>query len=124
MARKDENNTFNTLQSGEESTQVQQILENVHQIASDLHNSTSQEQAEHVLARITGLSEASQMPLLKALSRIDETDAADILAAINELSSQKSIRKEARRSLIRLEEARIYPNWTSPEIGRASCRER
>ena len=54
------------------------------------------------------------MALLKALSREQHTDAADVLVAINELSSIKEIRKEARRSLIRLEEVRIYPRWSPP----------
>src|SRR5437588_3731792 len=54
------------------------------------------------------------MALLKALSREYHQDAADVLVAINALSQLKSIRKEARRSLLRLEEARIYPRWEPP----------
>src|SRR6266568_2260909 len=42
------------------------------------------------------------------------TDAADVLAAINELSPIKSVRKEAHRSLIQLQGARIYPQWEPP----------
>src|SRR5579872_2253316 len=92
--------------SQEDTAQAQHILEQYHQIASTLHTSTDRKQAETALTEINTLSEGTQLALLKALSREHHTDAADVLAAINELSAVKSVRKEARRSLIRLEEAR------------------
>src|SRR5713101_6825211 len=104
--------------SQEDNVQAQQILAQYHQIANDLHMSTNQKQAEDLLANINNMPEAAQMALLKALSKEQHTDAADVLIAINELSQLKSVRKEARRSLIRLEEARIYPVWSAP-INRA-----
>ena len=58
------------------------------------------------------------MALLKNLSKEHHTDAADVLVAINELSPVKSVRKEARRSLIGLQGVRIYPQW-SPPVDRA-----
>src|SRR5260370_13779847 len=54
------------------------------------------------------------MALLKELSKEHENDAADVLIAVNELSPIKNVRKEARRSLIRLEELRVYPQWQPP----------
>src|SRR5579872_2593561 len=99
MTRKKENDS---LLSVEENAQVQQILAQFQQLAADLYQSASQEQAETVLATITNLSEPAQMALLKELSRQHSADAAAILLAINELSPDKNIRKEARRSLIRL----------------------
>src|SRR2546421_12968320 len=98
-----------TVVSQEENAQVQHILEQFHQIADNLHDSSNQQQAEAALTDINTMSEASQMTLLKALSKEHDTDAADILATINELSQNKSIRKEARRSLNLLEVVRIYP---------------
>src|SRR5438105_8486934 len=98
----------------EDHAQIQHILEQFHQIAHDLRNSTDQQQTEANLTDINNLSESSQMALLKALSKEPHTDAADILLAINELSPNKQVRKEARRSLIRLEEAKIYPQWHPP----------
>jgi tetratricopeptide (TPR) repeat protein len=98
----------------ENSAQVQQLLENYHQVASDLHTSKDQEQAEAALTAINTMSEGTQMALLKALSKEQHTDAADVLAAINALSPIKSVRKEARRSLIQLQGARIYPQWEPP----------
>jgi tetratricopeptide (TPR) repeat protein len=98
----------------EHSTQAQQILDRYHEIAENLHASTNQEQAEAALAEINNMPEGVQMALLKALSKEHHTDAADVLIAINELSPTKSMRKEARRSLIGLQGVRIYPQWSPP----------
>ena len=100
--------------SQEDNTQAQHVLEQYHQIAGNLHTSADQEQAEAALTEINNLPEGAQMALLKALSKELHTDAADVLLALNELSPVKSVRKEARRSLIRLEGARIYPQWKPP----------
>src|SRR5260221_4410940 len=100
--------------SAEESTQVQHQLAQYHQLAQSLHSSSNQAEAEEQLHVINGLAEASQVSLLKALSKERDSDAADVVVALNELSPLKSIRKEARRSLIRLEEVKIYPGWKPP----------
>jgi tetratricopeptide (TPR) repeat protein len=100
----------------QDNTQAQQMLERYHQVANSLRSSTDQKQAEAALAEINNMPEGAQIALLKALSKEHHTDAADILIAMNELSSTKSIRKEARRALIHLEEARIYPRWRSPVV--------
>jgi len=111
MARKKE---IHAPVSQEDTAQAQQLLGQYHKIANKLHTSSSQTEVEAALADITHLSEAAQFSLLKALSKEQEADAADVLLAINELSSSKAIRKEARRSLIRLEEVRIFPKWSIP----------
>ena len=98
----------------EHSTQAQHILDRYHEIAENLHASNNQEQAEAALAEINNMPEGVQMALLKALSKEHHTDAADVLIAINELSPTKSMRKEARRSLIGLQGVRIYPQWSPP----------
>lgn len=100
--------------SQEDNAQAQPILEQYHEVASNLHTSKDREQAEAALTEINNMSEGAQIALLKALSKEHHTDAADVLLAINELSPVKSVRKEARRSLIRLEGARIYPHWKLP----------
>jgi hypothetical protein len=100
--------------SSEENTQVQHVLAQYHQIANNLHASKDQKQVETTLTEINNLSESAQIALLKELSKENQVDAADVLTAINELSSLKSVRKEARRSLIRLESAKIYPRWEPP----------
>jgi len=100
--------------SQEDDAQAQQVFENYQQIADSLHTSTSQEQAEAALASINNLPVSAQMALLITLSKEHHSKAADVLLAINELSPNKDIRKEARRSLIRLQEARIYPQWHPP----------
>jgi tetratricopeptide (TPR) repeat protein len=117
MSRKKE---ANTLLSASEQEQVQHLLEQQHQIAQSLHSSNNQAEAEIALSAINELPEAAQIALLKALSRVDESDAADILAAVNAFSPNKEVRKEARRSLIRLEATKTYPAWTPP-IARASA---
>ncbi len=98
----------------EENTQVQYVFEQYHQIANHLHASKDQKQAETALVEINNLSESAQIALLKELSKEHQVDAADVVIALNQLSPLKSIRKEARRSLIRLESARIYPQWEPP----------
>lgn len=100
--------------SQEEDTQVQEQLTNYLQIATALHNSSDTGQAETALTPITSLSESGQMVLLQALSREKTTEAADVLLAMNTLAPLKEARKEARRSLIRLEASRLYPQWTPP----------
>ena len=94
--------------------QIQEILGHYHQIAGTLHESQDQQQADAALTTISALTEAEQLALLKALSKERDTDAADVATALYELSPSKSVRKEARRSLIRLQELRIYPKWSTP----------
>src|SRR2546428_995048 len=105
--------------SQEENAQAQQVFEHYHEIAQKLRRSTNQQEAEAALTEIDNVSEAAQMALLKLLAKEQHIDAADVLNAVYELSSIKNVRKEARRALIRLEEARIYPRWSTP-VERAS----
>src|SRR5229473_5817703 len=101
-----------------DNAQIQHLLEQRHDIAEELHNSTSRAQAETSLAALMQIDEASQLALLKTLARQHDTDAADILLAINELTPNKAVRKESRRALIQLAGAKIYPSWTpEPEPG-------
>jgi tetratricopeptide (TPR) repeat protein len=72
------------------------------------------------LTDITSMPESAQTAFLKALSRERDVDAADILQAMYEFSPVKPVRKEARRCLIGLEEARIYPQW-SFSVGRIAA---
>lgn len=111
MAKK--KNTPSSSSQGDDG-QVQQVMERYRQIAENLHSSTDRKQAEAALTSINTLSEPTQMALLRALSKEHDSDAADVLIALHELSPNKNIRKEARRSLIRLQEARIYPQWNPP----------
>jgi len=97
-----------------DEAEAQPQLGRFHQVAQKLHSTNNQEQAEAAITAITSMSEGAQVALLKALSREHHTDAADVLSAINQLSPIKDIRKEARRSLIRLEQDRIYPQWEAP----------
>ena len=95
-------------------THLQALLEQFHAIAQALHNSEDPAQVEAALDPITSAAEAAQLALLKTLSREQNEDAADVLLALNEFSPQKEVRKEARRSLIRLQESHIYPQWKPP----------
>jgi tetratricopeptide (TPR) repeat protein len=117
MARKDEHNT--TI-SEEENSQLQGILEHYQELAQQIHSSTTSTEAETALREITSLSEDVQMALLKGLVKAQTIDAADIVTALNTFSPNKEIRKEARRSLLRLDAAKIYSRWTPP-IAQASA---
>src|SRR6266516_5829390 len=101
-----------------DDAQLEHLLEQRHSIAKELHNSTSKAQAERALVELTSIDEAPQMALLKAMAKLQDTDTADVLLAINELTPNKAIRKESRRALIQLAGAKIYPSWTpEPEPG-------
>jgi Tfp pilus assembly protein PilF len=113
MSRKNESDI---ILSAEDHQQVQTLLTAYHQVAQDLHQSIDSVQAETALASFNALPEAAQLAVLKALTKETESDAADILIAIYTFSPHKEIRKEARRSLIRLETARVYPQWTPPNV--------
>ncbi len=103
-----------------DNAQLEHLLEQRHTIAKELHNSTSKAQAEAALAELTSIDETAQMALLKAMAKLHDTDAADVLLAMNELTPNKAIRKESRRALIQLAGAKIYPSWTpEPEPGPA-----
>ncbi|GAC1357821.1 MAG: hypothetical protein NVS4B11_33280 [Ktedonobacteraceae bacterium] len=97
--------------SQEDSIQAKPILEHYHQLAENLRSSPDQRQVEAVLSEINTLPERVQMALLKALAKEHHSDGADVLTAINELGPMKEVRKEARRALIQLEGAGIYPQW-------------
>ena len=88
------------LLSEEENTQVQHLLENYQQIAHTLHQSSDQTHIENALSTINELSEQAQITLLKALAKENTTDAADILVAVNTVSTQKEARKEAQKSTL------------------------
>ena len=87
------------------------MLEQYHQIAVELRKSRGRDQAEAALVAVNNLPEGVQVALCKALAKERNQDAADVLAAINELSPIKNVHKESRRSLIQLEGAHIYPRW-------------
>lgn len=114
MAKVKKKNTPQVAVSQEENVQVQQALEHYHQLAVTLHASGEQAEAEAALTEINALPEGVQLALVKELSKEKHIDAADVLIAINELALLKNVRKEAKRSLIRLEAARIYPGWKPP----------
>lgn len=111
MARKKE---ADVAASVEEQSQIQQFLDNYQQIADTLHKSTDQAAVEAALSAFNNQEEAIQIAILKALSREQNPAAADLLAAINAVSQRKEVRKEARRSLLRLEASKTYPQWTPP----------
>ena len=117
MARKNE---YDTTSSDEEQTQVQHLLEHLSALAQQIRSSTTQAQAEATLSDITFLSTDVQMAVLKALAKEHTIDAADVLTALNAFSPNKEVRKEARRSLLRLDAAKIYSKWTPP-IAQASA---
>ncbi len=117
MARTNENNP--TL-SAEENTQLQSLLDRYQELAQQIRTTTMQAQAEAALADITSLSEKVQIALLKALAKEQTSESADLLTALNAFSPNKEIRKEARRSLLRLDAAKIYSSWTPP-IAQASA---
>jgi Flp pilus assembly protein TadD len=99
-----------------ENEQAQSMLAQYHQIATQLHACTDEQQVKAALAELNNMPEGVQIALLKALAKEQQTDAADVLAALYAFGTLKEARKEARRSLIRLEGAKIYPRWEAPLV--------
>lgn len=95
-----------------DEARVQHLLASRQEIAEALHGCTSRVQAEEILSAVFASDEATQMALLKNLARTHDSDAADLLLAMHELAPQKAVRKEARRALIQLAGAKVYPSWT------------
>ncbi|HEV2654289.1 MAG TPA: hypothetical protein VGT82_04995, partial [Ktedonobacteraceae bacterium] len=104
------------LLSQQDNAQVQQLLADYHQTAQHIQQSKDLAQVESALAPMNALPENTQIAFLKALAKENTSDAADTLVAVNALSPHKEVRKEARRSLIRLEAAKIYPQWAAPIV--------
>ncbi|MBO0781440.1 MAG: hypothetical protein J2P37_21685, partial [Ktedonobacteraceae bacterium] len=91
--------------------QIQQLINTHQSIAANLHNNTSEEDIRETLAPCFDLPEESQLTLLKALASEQTVQAADIALAIQTYTEIKAVRKEARRALLQLQSARIYPAW-------------
>ena len=103
-------------QQSQEDIQVQQVLAQYRQIAQNIHKGKNEEQITDALTPITDLPETSQIALLKAISKEHTTAAADVVLVMNTYTPIKEVRKEARRSLLRLESNNVYPEWELPNI--------
>src|SRR5258707_703204 len=93
-----------------DNAQLEHLLEQRHEIAEELHNSTSRAQAETALAELTSIDEADQRPQLKALTNQQDPDAAPVLLAINKPTPKKATRKKAHRGLIQRAGKNISPS--------------
>ncbi len=100
----------------QENEQIQDILAQYRQIATNLKQSRNDEQIGVALAPIFDTSEAVQLGLLKALAKERTVPAADIVLAVNTYTPAKDVRKEARRMLIQMEGSNTYPEWTMPSV--------
>ncbi|HCI82328.1 MAG TPA: hypothetical protein DHW02_21850 [Ktedonobacter sp.] len=103
-------------QQTDNEAQIQEQLAHYTDIAQQLYSSQSYQQAEEAIAPINEMTEEDQLTFLNALSRERNSDAASVLLAINTLTQQKQVRKEARRALIRLESMNIYSQWEPPQM--------
>jgi tetratricopeptide (TPR) repeat protein len=95
-----------------DETQVQLLFARRQAFAEELHGCTSRAEAQRLLADVFAADKATQMALLKTLARTRDSAAADLLLAAHELAPLKEVRKEARRGLIQLAGAKVYPSWT------------
>jgi tetratricopeptide (TPR) repeat protein len=96
--------------------QVRDLLTRYQFIAASLESNTKVAQDEETLAPITSLDENTQIALVKELGKELTPAAADVLQAIYTYAPGKEVRKEARRSLIRLEANDLYPEWEPPTV--------
>ena len=103
-----------------QSEQEQELLARLSDVAQTVRASSTPTEAEAALADITALPPLAQLNFIRTLSKTTTTDAADVLTALNTYASDKEIRKEARRALIRLESMRVRSQWTPP-VAQASA---
>ncbi len=101
--------------TSEDQQQIQQLLHGYQSIVTNLFAAQSPEEAETALTPIEELSRAVQMAFTKSLSNAQEIQAADLLTALHALARHKEVRKEAKRSLLRLASANIEPDWSAPQ---------
>ncbi|HEY7415455.1 MAG TPA: hypothetical protein VH593_09700, partial [Ktedonobacteraceae bacterium] len=95
--------------------QVQRQLAHYKELAHELNMCSQRNQsAEDALTAITELDESTQLALLKALGAEQSVEAADVVQALQNYTALKTVRKEARRALLRLESGDIYPEWQPP----------
>lgn len=88
---------------------VAQHLEQYHQLARVLRESRNIDQAALALEPLINITGEDQIVYLKTLGRENSSDAADIAQAMYNIAPDKEVRKEARRTLLRLEAQNIYP---------------
>ncbi|EFH89617.1 tetratricopeptide repeat protein [Ktedonobacter racemifer] len=100
--------------SPEEQAWVQQQLTDYPGYTQALQAATHTRQAQEALSPLLAQSEPVQQALIQSLGKQITQEAADLLQALHELASTKEVRKEARRSLLRLENAKITPHWQLP----------
>lgn len=100
--------------SPEDTARAQQIFEHYQQLTLAVRSSQDRQQVETALAEINTAAEGAQMTLLALLGKTQTIEAADLLVALYKCAERKEVRKEARRALIRLEGAKIYPHWEAP----------
>ncbi len=89
----------NTTVAAEDQTLVEQLLGQVHTIAAALYAAADEQQAAAALDAIERIPEASQIALVKALAKVESSEAADVLSAVNTLGTQKArAKRRAARS--------------------------
>ncbi len=116
MAHNNSNKGQQPEQNPQQDAQVQQVLAQYRSIAQNIRQSRNADQVIDALTPITDLPETSQIALLKAISKENITAAADVVLATNTYAPAKEVRKEARRSLLRLESNNVYAEWELPPI--------
>jgi tetratricopeptide (TPR) repeat protein len=98
----------------QQNTTVEQYVAQHQQLAQQLRNSTTIQETIATLEPVQSLPKEEQIAFLKALSKQNSVDAADIVQAFFTLSDNKEVRKEARRRLVQLEGKDIYAEWAPP----------
>jgi hypothetical protein len=97
-----------------EQTQAAQLFARYQQVTTAVRVSQNREEIEQALREIETLPAGAQMALLGLLAKEQTVEAADLLLALHAFAAHKETRKEARRALIRLEGAKVSPQWKAP----------
>jgi len=101
--------------SAEQDKTIGQALSRVPAIAAALEAASSREEVAAALAELYALGPAMLVAFLDRLARRHERSAMQIAVALAELSESKEVRREARRTLLRLTSAGVRPTWNLPQ---------
>jgi tetratricopeptide (TPR) repeat protein len=102
------------LKAQADQEQLQHLLASYQQIGQQLDVAEKTARVEEALSDIFSQSVPTQLAFFKELGKREDVVAANILNAAYHLAPEKEARKEARRSLIQLEGAKIIPEWVPP----------
>lgn len=93
---------------------IQPLLDQLPVLSQHLHQVTDRANAEQAISSIEQQPAQTVLAFAGALGTRRSREAADVALALAELSQRRDVRKEARRSLVRLRSMGLTPTFSIP----------